>query len=212
MNRKEKDFYDIEFDEATVLKNWGVNEVFYLKNLKDRKLFLTCDIDDCIIEDIVSHILQYNADDKGKPIEERKPILLYCSSNGGSVDPGFELIDVILQSKTPVYTINLGYQYSMGFLIGLAGHKRYGSKTAKYLMHDGSNFIYNSGAKAQDQMEFNKRIEERVKAYVLSRSNITAEEYDSKLRVEWYLFADEAKTKGFVDYIIGEDCELDDIV
>lgn len=212
MNRKEKDFYDIDFDEATVLKNWGVNEVFYLKNLKDRKLFLTCDIDDCIIEDIVSHILQYNADDKGKPIEERKPILLYCSSNGGSVDPGFELIDVILQSKTPVYTINLGYQYSMGFLIGLAGHKRYGSKTAKYLMHDGSNFIYNSGAKAQDQMEFNKRIEERVKAYVLSRSNITAEEYDSKLRVEWYLFADEAKTKGFVDYIIGEDCELDDIV
>lgn len=212
MNRKEKDFYDIDFDEATVLKNWGVNEVFYLKNLKDRKLFLTCDIDDCIIEDIVSHILQYNADDKGKPIEERKPILLYCSSNGGSVDPGFELIDVILQSKTPVYTINLGYQYSMGFLIGLAGHKRYGSKTAKYLMHDGSNFIYNSGAKAQDQMEFNKRIEERVKAYVLSRSNITAEEYDSKLRVEWYLFANEAKTKGFVDYIIGEDCELDDIV
>ena len=201
-----KDFYDIDFDEATVLKNWGVNEVFYLKNLKDRKLFLTCDIDECIIDDIVSHILQYNADDK------RKPILLYCSSNGGSIDPGFELIDVIRQSKTPVYTINLGYQYSMGFLIGLAGHKRYGSKTAKYLMHDGSNFIYNSGAKAQDQMEFNKRIEARVKEYVLSRSKITAEEYDSKLRVEWYLFADEAKEKGFVDYIIGEDCDLDDII
>ena len=154
MVHKNSDFYDIEFDEATVLKNWGVNEVFYLKNLKDRKLFLTCDIDECIIDDIVSHILQYNADDKGKSVEERKPILLYCSSNGGNVDPGFELIDVIRQSKTPVYTINLGYQYSMGFLIGLAGHKRYGSKTAKYLMHDGSNFIYNSGAKAQDQMEF----------------------------------------------------------
>ena len=148
MVHKNSDFYDIEFDEATVLKNWGVNEVFYLKNLKDRKLFLTCDIDECIIDDIVSHILQYNADDKGKPVEERKPILLYCSSNGGSVDPGFELIDVIRQSKTPVYTINLGYQYSMGFLIGLAGHKRYGSKTAKYLMHDGSNFclLYTSDA------------------------------------------------------------------
>jgi hypothetical protein len=61
MTRIEKSFYDIEFDEATVLKNWGVNEVFYLKNLKDRKLFLTCDIDECIIDDIVSHILQYNA-------------------------------------------------------------------------------------------------------------------------------------------------------
>jgi ATP-dependent Clp protease protease subunit len=212
MTRIEKSFYDIEFDEATVLKNWGVNEVFYLKNLKDRKLFLTCDIDECIIDDIVSHILQYNADDKGKPVEERKPILLYCSSNGGSVDPGFELIDVIRQSKTPVYTINLGYQYSMGFLIGLAGHKRYGSKTAKYLMHDGSNFIYNSGAKAQDQMEFNKRIEARVKEYVLDRTKITSEMYDAQMRKEWYMFSDEAKELGVTDYIIGEDCDLDEII
>lgn len=212
MVHKNSDFYDIEFDEATVLKNWGVNEVFYLKNLKDRKLFLTCDIDECIIDDIVSHILQYNADDKGKPVEERKPILLYCSSNGGNVDPGFELIDVIRQSKTPVYTINLGYQYSMGFLIGLAGHKRYGSKTAKYLMHDGSNFIYNSGAKAQDQMEFNKRIEARVKEYVLDRTKITSEMYDAQMRKEWYMFSDEAKELGVTDYIIGEDCDLDEII
>lgn len=212
MTRIEKSFYDIEFDEATVLKNWGVNEVFYLKNLKDRKLFLTCDIDECIIDDIVSHILQYNADDKGKSGEERKPILLYFSSNGGSVDPGFELIDVIRQSKTPVYTINLGYQYSMGFLIGLAGHKRYGSKTAKYLMHDGSNFIYNSGAKAQDQMEFNKRIEARVKEYVLDRTKITSEMYDAQMRKEWYMFSDEAKELGVTDYIIGEDCDLDEII
>ena len=39
-----------------------------------------------------------------------------------------------------------------------------------------------------------------------------SEEYDSKLRVEWYLFADEAKEKGFCDHILGVDCELDDIV
>lgn len=209
---RKTDFYDIDFNEAEVVKTWGVDEIFYLRNLQDRKLFLSDEIDEMVIDNIVRHILQYNADDKGKPVEDRKPILLYVSSNGGSVDPGFELIDVILQSKTPVYTVNIGYQYSMGFLIGLAGHKRFASKTAKFLMHDGSNFVFNSGAKAQDQMEFNKRIEERIKQYVLSRSKISADEYDSKLRVEWYLFADEAKEKGFCDLIIGEDCSLDDIV
>ena len=61
-------------------------------------------------------------------------------------------------------------------------------------------------------MEFNKRVEERIKQYILSRSSLTSEEYDSKLRVEWYLFAEEAKDKGFVDYIIGEDCDIDDII
>ena len=143
---------------------------------------------------------------------DRKPILLYVVSEGGDVDSGFELIDTIQCSKTPVYTINLGYQYSMGFLIGLAGHKRYAMKNAKFLMHDGSNFVYNSGAKAQDQMRFNSRVEERIKEYILSRGNLTSDEYDAKLRVEWYMFADDAKERGFVDYIIGVDCDIDEVI
>ena len=134
------------------------------------------------------------------------------TSNGGSVYDGFKLIDIIQNSKTPVYTVNTGYQYSMGFLIGLAGHKRFATRNAKFLMHDGSNFVYGSGAKVQDQMEFQKRVEKRIKDYVLSRSNVTSEEYDQKLRVEWYLFADEAKEKGFTDYIIGIDCDMDEMV
>ena len=100
----------------------------------------------------------------------------------------------------------------MGFLIGLAGHKRFGTQHAKYLMHDGANFFYNSSTKVRDQMKFQEREDERLKQYVLSRSNITAEEYDAKLRVEWYLFADEAKEKGFVDFVIGTDCDIDLVV
>lgn len=213
MDTKAKGYYDIEIDIGQALVEGGlVDEIFYLQDLKQRKLFLNSEIDQMSIADIAKHILQFNKEDMGKAPDTRVPILLYVVSNGGEVDSGFELIDVIQSSKTPVYTINLGYQYSMGFLIGLAGHKRFATKNAKYLMHDGSNFVYNSGAKAQDQMEFNRKVEERVKQYILSRSNVTSSEYDSKLRVEWYLFADEAKEKGFVDYIIGEDCDIDSVI
>lgn len=213
MDTKAKGYYDIEIDIGQALVEGGlVDEIFYLQDLKQRKLFLNSEIDQMSIADIVKHILQFNKEDRGKAPDTRVPIMLYVVSNGGEVDSGFELIDVIQSSKTPVYTINLGYQYSIGFLIGLAGHKRFATKNAKYLMHDGSNFVYNSGAKAQDQMEFNRKVEERVKQYILSRSNVTSSEYDSKLRVEWYLFADEAKEKGFVDYIIGEDCDIDSVI
>lgn len=213
MGTKRTGYYDIEFDIDNVLvENGMVDELFYLKDLKQRKLFLNVDVDQLSVADIVKHIMQFNKEDKDIAVENRQPILLYVTSNGGEVDSGFELIDIIRNSKTPIYTINLGYQYSMGFLIGLAGHKRYATKNAKFLMHDGSNFVYNSGAKVQDQMEFQKKVEERVKQYILSRSELTSEEYDSKLRVEWYLFADEAKKKGFVDYIIGDDCDIDDVI
>ena len=208
-----KGYYDIEIDFDKALIDGGmVEELFYLKDLKQRKLFLNMEIDQISVADIARNIMQYNREDINIAPADRQPILLYVVSNGGEVDSGFELIDVIQSSKTPVYTINLGYQYSMGFLIGLAGHKRFATRNAKYLMHDGSNFVYNSGAKAQDQMEFNRKVEERVKQYIISRSNVTSEEYDSKLRVEWYLFADEAKEKGFVDCIIGVDCDIDAVI
>lgn len=207
-----KGYYEIDFDFDELPKGSPLEDRFYMQDLKQRKLTLNSDVDQFSVSEIVKHILQFNADDKEVPVEERKPILLYVCSNGGEVDSGFELIDVIIASKTPIYTINLGYQYSMGFLIGLAGHKRFAAKNAKFLMHDGSNFIYNSGAKAQDQMEFQRRVETRVKNYIIERSSLTSEEYDSKLRVEWYLFADEAKEKGFTDCIIGVDCDLDAVV
>ena len=206
-------YYDINIDWEQILsENGSIEQVFYLKDLKQRKLFITSDIDQLTVEDAVHQILQFNREDAGIPVEERKPVLLYIVSNGGEVDAGFELIDVISSSITPVYTINLGYWYSMGLLIGIAGHKRYATKNAKFLMHDGSHFIYNSGAKAQDQMEFQKRVEERVKRYILDRSKISEKEYNKKLRVEWYMFSEEAKENGLIDCIVGEDCSIEEIV
>ena len=57
-----KGFYDFDFDvdDGVIAKNWGVDEVFYLRNLRSRKLYLSDDIDECIIDSIVRHILQYN--------------------------------------------------------------------------------------------------------------------------------------------------------
>lgn len=192
--------------------NYDLGDKFQLEDLKQRKLYINFDIDESLLNDITYHILRFNTEDKGKSIEERQPILLYCNSNGGSLIDGFSLIDIILESKTPVYTINIGYQYSMGFLIGLAGCKRYATKNATYLLHDGQNFMYNSMAKIKDAAKFQEKQEERIKQYILSRSKLTSKEYDQKYRVEWYMYASEAKEKGFCDFIIGEDVDLDEII
>ena len=198
--------------EKILLENGSLDALFYMKDLNERKLYLNEDIDQNAIAGIVGHILRFNSEDRDKPPEERQPVILYIVSNGGEVDAGFELIDVIRMSRTPVYTVNLGYQYSMGFLIGLAGHKRYATENAKFLMHDGSQFIYNSGMKAQDQMEFQQKIEERVRKYVVGRTKISDELYDKHQRVEWYMFADEAKELGVTDYIIGVDCDINEVI
>lgn len=213
MGTNRKGYYDYEVEiEKALLEAGMVEEIFYLNDLKQRKLFLNVDVEQLSVADIVKHIMQYNKEDKGIDPKDRQPILLYVTSNGGEVDSGFELIDIIQNSKTPVYTINLGYQYSMGFLIGLAGHKRFALRNAKFLHHDGTNVLINSGTKVKDQMEFQDKIEERIKQYVISRTKVTDAEYDTHLRQEWYLFADEAKKYGMVDYIIGVDCDMDAVI
>ena len=208
-----KGYYDMEIDLLGLVEENGlVQESFYLNDLKQRKLFLYEDVRQEAVSELVRHIIQYNRMDGALPPEERQPICLFIASNGGEIDAGFMLIDVIKSSKTPVYTVNMGYAYSMGFLIELAGHKRFAMPHAKYLMHDGSYGTYDSGAKAQDKLLFDKQVMARIRDFVLDNSNLTGEEYDSKLRIEWYMFNDEAKEKGFVDYIIGEDCELGEII
>ena len=207
-----KKAYEFDIDAKDLMAEGALDQYFYMEDLKDRKLTLDQDIDQFSVAEIVSHIMRYNKEDKDMPADERKPIVLYVVSNGGDVGAGFELIDVISNSKTPVYTVNLGYQYSMGFLIGLAGHKRYAMNNATFLMHDGSSFVYDSGSKVQDRAKFMEKIEHRIKDFVISRTNITAKEYDKKQRVEWYMFADEAKEKGVTDYIVGVDCDIDAII
>lgn len=208
-----KGFFDLDFElEEEIVKRNMIDDWFYLNEVKQRKLYLISDVEQYTICDLVRFIIQYNLEDKGKPVEERQPIIIYIASRGGNVDDGFELIDIILNSKTPVYTVNLTYQYSMGFLIGLAGHKRFAMSNAKYLIHDGSNYSWGTSAKVQDTIMFQARVEERIKDYILQRTDISPEEYEKNYRVEWYMFADEAKEKGICDCIIGEDCELEDLL
>ena len=209
---EEKGYYDIDIDLDALLKNYEADTLFYMKDLLRRKFTLNDNVDQSTVADICRHIMQINREDADIPNEKRRPILLYICSNGGSVPDGYELIDVIEASQTPVYTIVMGYAYSMGLLISLAGHRRFSMPNATFLMHDGSNFIWDSGSKAQDQAEFNKRLNKRIRDYILSHSKLSPETYDANLRVEWFMFADEALENGFVDEIVGVSTDIYSVV
>ena len=186
---------------------------FEVNDLKERRLFINDEIDSGIIDSIVYHILRYNKEDKGLAIKDRKPIYLFLNSNGGSVVDGYGVIDVMMTSKTPIYTINQASCFSMGFLIFLAGQKRYAMPRSEFLMHDGSTFSWDSMAKAKDRMEFEAvQLEQVTKQYILNRTKIDEKLYDEKYRVEWYMLPEEAKRLGICTDIIGIDCDIDDIV
>lgn len=186
---------------------------FDIEDVENRRLYINCEIDDDVIDSIVYHILRYNRTDKGVPKEDRKPIIIYLNSPGGSITSGFGLIDVMLASKTPIYTVNQAECYSMGFMIFLAGEKRYGMQNSTYLCHDGQTMAWDSMSKIKDKIEFETgQMEEHMKDYILSRTSIGEALYNERHRMEWYMYPEEAKKYGIVTHIVGKDCDIDDIL
>ncbi len=193
--------------------NYTLSDNFEMEDLDERRLYINDVIDDDVITNIGYHILRYNRLDKGIDVKERHPIILYLNTDGGSVYSGNALISIICSSITPVYTVNLGRCFSAGFLIFIAGKKRYALSNSIFLLHEGQNADINATGKYFDRATFEKNvIEKKIKEHVLDKTAITSKMYDKKYRVDWYMDVEKAKELEIVDYIIGEDCTIDDIL
>lgn len=193
--------------------NYEYSDKFDIEDNEQRRIYINSEIDENIVDTAVYHILRYNRLDKDTPITSREPIKIYINSPGGLVADGYALIDAIKLSKTPVYTINLANCLSMALLIFISGHKRFSMPHAEFLLHDGSSGCFDSVSKIQDRLKFeSEQIEKMTKEYILSNTSITKEQYEMNIRKEWYFLPQEGKAIGVVDSIIGEDCELDEII
>lgn len=189
-----------------------VVERVFEESLKERKLILNEIIDESTLERFTFQIMKWNKEDKGLPAQARKPIMLYINTNGGEIDNGLCLIDVIKQSATPVYGIVMSYAYSMGGAILVACHKRISFKHSTVLIHDGSGGAYGSTGKVKDQIKFLEKIDNAVKDIVVSNTKITSEKYDEMYDREWYIMGDELKELGIIDEVVGKDITLDEIL
>lgn len=199
--------------EKEITYNYCFEDRFLEEDLNIRHIFLNGEIEQNSISSVAYYILRYNMQDKNIPLSERKPIILYINSVGGSLVDGYGIIDAILMSETPVYTVNLAQCASMAFLVFIAGHKRYAMPHSEFMMHDGFTGGFDSVSKLKDRIEFETvQLSDMIKKYVMEMTKINEDLYNRKYRVEWYFMADEAKRIGAVDYIVGTDCKLSEII
>lgn len=182
--------------------------LYFYNMLEDRIIYINYDID----ESVVTHsydIIKWNKEDKGVPVEERKPIQILINTDGGCLNSIMNLANTIKLSKTPVITIAMGKAFSAGFLLLLAGHKRYCFENTEGLLHSGNFGIRNSTEKVMDYIDHTRKIEKKVKDYVTENSNITPDEYEKNYRNEWYMTSEELLQRGIIHEIIDD---LDEIL
>lgn len=182
----------------------------YVKtDLEKRILVINDNISELMVERHAMCILRWNAEDKDLPVDKRKVITVYINSIGGSSFDGQAIIDVMLASKTKVRTVCLGMAASMAYLIFIAGSERIAFPNSSFLMHEGETGVSGVASKARETMDFLDVVEKRTKDYILNRTAITEDFYNSVYKKEYWMFSQEAQKLNIVDKIIGEDADLD---
>lgn len=190
----------------------SIYEETYREFLNDRVIILTGEVGDNVIDDCILYILKWNKEDIDIPVDKRKKIRFYISSVGGSIFSANMLIDVILQSETPIVGIGLDIVASAAYLIYLACHDRIAFSNTAFLQHEGDLEYGNSRSKFKQTTDFFDAMEVKGKEFILSRTKMTEEFYDSVYEKELWMYSDRAKELGVVDKIIGEDCSIRDIL
>lgn len=111
------------------------------------------------------------------------PVTIIFATVGGSVSDGFILCNIIDTYTKPLNIIVLGYAASMGTIMLAAGSHNPNVTRKCYpftyaLLHAGSTAFSGESLTVQDTLEFNKRVDEKVKKFIVTHTNVSEEEYE----------------------------------
>jgi len=176
----------------------------------ERIFYITDTVDEDTISRINFNLLYLLAQDKIKDEKEknyqREPIHIYINSFGGDVYNMWSLIDIILQSETPIITYCTGYAMSAAFMIFLARDQRIVTTHATLMYHQLS--ARRSG-KFQDLFENQKELDwlqNSQEEYVADRTKISRKtlKENREKKQNWYFHSEDALKYGVATGIV--DC------
>lgn len=161
-----------------------------------KKVFIFNDINESLIRQATETILSFP--------KNTKEIEIWIKSNGGAVEDGFALVDLMMSRKYIVKTIGVGYVSSMAVLILAAGTKgyRYIAPNSSVMVHQimwGSHGALDEMASRQVQ---SKMLQEKYVTVLGQVTNKTAKQWDKLLTpAEKWFTAEEVVRLGIADEI-----------
>lgn len=178
-------------------------EVTYWQNRGARIFTIDYELDDNYTAmDLQRAILQINYDDMNMPESELKPIVIQLHSFGGDSYQAYALADTILTSRTPVITVAASVAMSAGFIILIAGHKRYAFPHAQALVHAGYAAFEGTASEVEQAQKNYKRMQTVDKKFVLERTAIPEAVYNRQKNKDWYLSVDDMLKYKIIDGVV----------
>ena len=135
-------------------------------------------------------------------LNPNEDVQILINSNGGEVDAGFAIIDVMKLMNYKIETVVLGKAYSMAAVIASVGDVRKATKHSKIMIHQPSTGM---SGKESDLNNYVKELSKTKKLLVDILCESTKQSIDvieKDMEHDFYLSACEAKEYGILDEIL----------
>lgn len=158
--------------------------------------------------DLVKLIIKCNMEDVGKPVDERKRILVMINSPGGSVEVEQAIFGAMKTSKTFVDTCCYCKAYSAAGDLLSCGHMRYALPFTNTMFHAGSGRYEGTQAQIDSAKKFFDKEAKRINEEVFKRTKFDSKIIKRLKTDDVFLNEEEALKYGVIDKIVDNFEEL----
>lgn len=181
------------------------NQKFHLdeKLMKNRTIMIYGVIDQKLAKEISAKLLVLSA-------ESDAPIKIYINSQGGHVESGDTIYDMIRFCKAPVKVIGTGWVASAGALIFVAPpvENRYCLPNTRFLIHQPLGGVMGSASDLAIEAKEIVKMKKRLNETIAKQTGQKLEKVEQDTDRNYWMSAAEAKEYGIVGNIIESEGEI----
>ncbi len=176
-------------------RSWDI----FSRLLKDRIVFLGTEVNDDVANIIIAQLLYLESEDPDKEV------MLYLNSPGGIITSGLAIYDTMQYIKCPVSTLCLGQAASMASVLLCAGAKgrRLALPNSRIMIHQPLGGFRGQATDIEIHAREILHLRARLNEIYNRHTGQPIEKIKADTERDFYLSADDAKTYGLIDEVVG---------
>ena len=175
-----------------------------LRMLEARTILVSGSIDDKVAARTVAQLLILDADN-------HDPIRVIITSQGGHVDSGFAIHDVMRFVESPITTIGAGWVASIAvpILFGAPKERRYSLPNTRFLLHQPSGGAGGQASDIRIEAEEILKVREKLNQLIARETGQPVERVEKDSDRNFWMDAEQAVTYGLVHRVVTSAAEVD---
>ncbi len=174
-----------------------------LRMLKTRTVLVSGAVEDKLAEKTIAQLLILDA-------ENHEPIRVIITSQGGHVDSGFAIHDILRFIESPIVTIGAGWVASIAvpILFGAPKERRYALPNTRFLLHQPTGGTGGQASDIRIEAEEILKVRGKLNALIAAETGQDVERVTKDSDRNFWMDAEQAKQYGLIGQVVTRVTEI----